>query len=77
MADVEKVIRILEGGYKNFVIRHNGELITVNELLALLKEQSKQYENGWNDAMDYAFRHGNGYRPYVEGVNNDDCGYCI
>lgn len=39
MADTEKAIRILEGNYKNFVLRHNGELITVNELLALLKAQ--------------------------------------
>lgn len=39
MADIEKAIRILEGSYKNFVLRHNGELITVNELLALLKAQ--------------------------------------
>lgn len=39
MADKEKAIRILEGNYKNFVLRHNGELLTVNELIALLKAQ--------------------------------------
>ena len=39
MADREKAIRILEGNYKDFVLRHNGELITVNKLIALLKEQ--------------------------------------
>lgn len=39
MVDREKAIRILEGNYKSFVLRHNGELITVNELLALLKAQ--------------------------------------
>ena len=39
MNDREKAIRILEGNYKSFVLRHNGELITVNELLALLKAQ--------------------------------------
>jgi hypothetical protein len=39
MPDREKAIRILEGNYKNFVLRHNGELLTVNELIALLKAQ--------------------------------------
>lgn len=39
MTDREKAIRILEGKYKNFVLRHNGELLTVNELIALLKAQ--------------------------------------
>lgn len=37
MTDREKAIRILEGNYKSFVLRHNGELLTVNELIALLK----------------------------------------
>ena len=41
MADREKAIRILEGHYKNFVLRHNGELLTVNELIALLKAQEQ------------------------------------
>lgn len=39
MTDREKAIRILEGNYKSFVLRHNGELLTVNELIALLKAQ--------------------------------------
>ena len=39
MADKEKAIRILEGNYKNSVLRHNGELLTVNELIELLKAQ--------------------------------------
>ena len=39
MTDREKAIRILEGKYKNFVLCHNGELLTVNELIALLKAQ--------------------------------------
>ena len=39
MPDREKAIRILEGNYKNFVLCHNGELLTVNELIALLKAQ--------------------------------------
>lgn len=39
MPDREKAIRILEGNYKNFVLRHNGELLTINELIALLKAQ--------------------------------------
>ena len=39
MNDREKAIRILEGNYKSFVLRHNGELLTVNELIAMLKAQ--------------------------------------
>ena len=39
MMDREKAIRILEGNYKSFVFRHKGELLTVNELIALLKAQ--------------------------------------
>lgn len=39
MSDREKAIRILEGNYKDFVLRHNRELLTVNELIALLNEQ--------------------------------------
>ena len=35
----EKAIRVLEGNYKNFVLRHNRELVTVNEILNLLKAQ--------------------------------------
>ena len=42
MPDREKAIRILEGSYKNFVLRHNGELLTVNELIALLKAQEHE-----------------------------------
>lgn len=45
MNDGEKAIRILEGKYKNCVLRHNGEVLTVNELIALLKD-SRQDE-GW------------------------------
>lgn len=26
-----------------------------------------QYRDGWNDAMDYIFKDGRGYRPYVRG----------
>ena len=26
-----------------------------------------QYRDGWNDAMDYIFKDGKGYRPYVRG----------
>lgn len=50
MADIEKAIRILEGSYKNFVLRHNGELITVNELLALLKAQEPRVMT-WKEAQ--------------------------
>ena len=39
MTDREKAIRILEGNYKDFVLRHNGELFTVNELITLLRTQ--------------------------------------
>jgi hypothetical protein len=35
----ERAIRVLEGNYKNSVLRHNRELVTVNEILDLLKEQ--------------------------------------
>ena len=42
MDDLEKAIRILEGNYKNSVLRHNGELLTVNELIALLKAQQSR-----------------------------------
>lgn len=40
--DLEKAIRVLEGSYKNFVLRHNGELVTVTDILALLKAQKPQ-----------------------------------
>ena len=39
MTDRKKAIRILEGHYKNSVLRHNGEILTVNELIELLKTQ--------------------------------------
>lgn len=39
MPDLEKAIRIFEGNYKNFVLRSNGELITVTDVIALLKAQ--------------------------------------
>lgn len=44
MNNREKAIRILEGSYKNFVLRHKGELLTVNELIALLKAQEISIE---------------------------------
>lgn len=31
-----------------------------------------QYRDGWNDAMNYIFRDGKGYRPYRRGVTYDD-----
>lgn len=27
-----------------------------------------QYRDGWNDAMDYIFKDGKGYRPYKRGA---------
>lgn len=39
MPDLEKAIRIFEGNYKNFVLRSNGEVITVTDVIALLKER--------------------------------------
>ena len=30
-----------------------------------------QYRDGWNDAMDYIFKNGAGYRPYKRGVNDE------
>lgn len=31
-----------------------------------------QYRDGWNDAMNYIFRDGNGYRPYIRGKQYDE-----
>lgn len=31
-----------------------------------------QYRDGWNDAMNYIFRDGNGYRPYRRGKQYDE-----
>ena len=28
-----------------------------------------QYRDGWNDAMDYIFKNGDGYRPYRRNEN--------
>ena len=28
-----------------------------------------QYRDGWNDAMDYIFKNGDGYRPYRRSEN--------
>lgn len=39
MPDLEKAIRVLEGNYKNCVLRSDGELITVTDVIALLKER--------------------------------------
>lgn len=39
MPDLEKAIRVLEGNYKNCVLRSDGELITVTDVIALLKAQ--------------------------------------
>lgn len=50
MPDREKVIKVLEGSYKNSVLRHNGELVTVTEILALLKAQEAvkpTWKNGY------------------------------
>ena len=31
-----------------------------------------QYRDGWNDAMNYIFRDGKGYRPYRRGEQYDE-----
>ena len=31
-----------------------------------------QYRDGWNDAMNYIFRDGKGYRPYRRGVQYEE-----
>ena len=31
-----------------------------------------QYRDGWNDAMNYIFRDGNGYRPYRRGEQYEE-----
>lgn len=41
---LERAIRVLEGNYRNFVLRYNRELVTVNEILALLKAQEPEKE---------------------------------
>jgi len=70
MNDIEKAIRILEGNYKSFVLRHNGELLTVNELIVLLKAQepvepvklqSKKYIGRTGIAYDGSCGNCNGY----------------
>ena len=44
----------------------------IGDALTLIKGQAKQYESGWNDAMDYAFRHGNGYKPCPHQDDNKE-----
>jgi len=70
MNDIEKAIRILEGNCKSFVLRHNGELLTVNELIVLLKAQepvepvklqSKKYIGRTGIAYDGSCGNCNGY----------------
>ena len=39
MDEIEKAIRILDGNYKNFVLRYKDELVTVKEIIAMLKAQ--------------------------------------
>lgn len=67
MTDREKAIRILEGNYKDFVLRHNGELLTVNKLIALLKEQ---------EPVKVRHLHGTKVSMHEEIVFTDECGNC-
>lgn len=81
MPDREKAIRILEGNYKSFVLRHNGELLTVNELIALLKAQEpckdavsrKDVINVLQSPCDMRYVNGN-WHPcigdYIEAITN-------
>lgn len=42
------------------------------DTLELLNADGEQYESGWNDAMDYAFMHGNGYKPCTYQNDNKE-----
>ena len=45
MTDADRVIRILEGGYKKNVLRNNGELVTVTEIIALLQSRQREIDS--------------------------------
>ena len=36
---MKKALRVIEGHYSNFLLRHNGEIITMTEIIELLKAQ--------------------------------------
>ena len=59
--------------YKNFVLRYNGELITVNELLALLKEQEPRVMTleeleDWDGAVFFELYETDMYYALIEDV---------
>ena len=37
----------------------------------LCPSMCSQYRDGWNDAMDYVFKNGKGYKPYVRETGKD------
>lgn len=74
MDNREKAIRILEGNYKSFVLRHNGELLTVNELIALLKAQ-EPVEPSWRRGIPFCGKCG---RQFGRGFKYcPDCGRAV
>lgn len=73
MPDREKAIRILEGNYKSFVLRHKGELITVNELLALLKAQEQEVVNLQTKVAELATAQEPRVMTLAEAVSGDEC----
>lgn len=58
----ERAIRVLEGNYKNSVLRYNRELVTVNEILDLLKAQ---------EPVEPVFE-----RQFMSSIEIYDCGKC-
>ena len=42
MSDLEKAVRILEQNYRSFVLRSKDELISVTDIIALLKAQGQK-----------------------------------
>lgn len=68
MPDLEKAIRIFEGNYKNYVLRHNGEVVTVTDVLALLKAQ-EPIEPNIIDTANSKLYHNDMFKNYY-------CGNC-
>lgn len=58
----ERAIRVLEGHYKSCVLRYNRELVTVNEILNLLKAQ---------EPVEPVFE-----RQFMSSIEIYDCGKC-
>lgn len=70
MPDLEKAIRIFEGNYKNFVLRdrNNRDVITVTDVIALLKAQEPMRPRIIETALSKKY-HDNIFKNYY-------CGNC-